>query len=46
MNIDKGHLMTGFWLGLGLLAAYFIWTLITGAASRALSAARGGSRGN
>ena len=46
MHIDKTHLMTGFWLGLGLLLAYFIWSLLTGAAGRALSAARGGKRGN
>lgn len=46
MTIDKTHLMLGFWVGLGLLLAYFMWTLITGAAGRALSAAKGGKRGN
>lgn len=44
--IDKSHLMLGFWVGLGLLLAYLVWSLLSGAAGRAISAARGGSRGS
>ena len=45
MHIDKADLSKGFWVGLGLLLAYLVWTLLTGLAGRAVTAGRG-KRGN
>lgn len=28
--VDKGDLKTGFWIGLGVVAALFVWGLVSG----------------
>jgi hypothetical protein len=36
--VEKGDLKAGFWIGLGVAAALFVWALIQGLAGRARSA--------
>ncbi len=39
--VDKGDLRYGFWVGLGLLLAFLVWRLASGALSRAKGVANG-----
>lgn len=43
MHIDKAHLALGFWVGLGLLFAYFLWNVATQIFGRVV---HGGGRGS